>query len=569
MKRFVSLVLTVFTVAVLFAAARPSLDGRAVVCEEGEMPKGLFARTIGYLPGDSVTVTNPANGCAVDVLILGAIDASEGVAILLTPEAADRLGFRKDSNVQVKITKRTGSLDENVSGTAVLAEEAEEDYLEGSLEEKTETIPQEQEETALQNTEDNIEETAENPADISNNENAVETSTENEVEQTGEEIAEPVAEDSAVEEPFADELEDVSDKNDWENVVEEKESSEIFEDENSEKLQEVTEFSEPYEEKENLPVDADFFDENNSEECELVSEYENIPDEAEETVQDALDGEEIVSEKKEVNENTEEKIETSDELLRNQENSEEKVEETFEENVPEKSDSLDSLDSLDSPDSVSEDEKIENEGITSDEDSNVQTEAEKVLEIEEPASEDESGVEETEVAEKTEVTETEEEYSPIILVPVEPNPPETEEVEESEKAEKLPENEGDVLAVTEKIAQEVPVLDDEKTEDKNEESVVSDNTDDSAIQIQKIAKNSLAELEKGKYYLQIATLRNEDNIKNLLKKYTPKYPVVLVKHADGISFQILVGPLSADEYGMITERFKSYGFKDCFLRKIK
>ena len=133
----------------------------------------------------------------------------------------------------------------------------------------------------------------------------------------------------------------------------------------------------------------------------------------------------------------------------------------------------------------------------------------------------------------------------------------------------MPENEGDVLAVTEKIAQEVPVLDDEKKEGKNEESAVSDNTDDSSIQIQKIAKNSLAELEKGKYYLQIATLRNEDNIKNLLKKYTPKYPVVLVKHTDGISFQILVGPLSADEYGMITERFKSYGFKDCFLRKIK
>ena len=565
MKRFVSLVLTVFTVAVLFAAARPSLDGRAVVCEEGEMPKGLFARTIGYLPGDSVTVTNPANGCAVDVLILGAIDASEGVAILLTPEAADRLGFRKDSNVQVKITKRTGSLDENVSGTAVLAEEAEEDYLEGALEEKTETIPQEQEETALQNTEENeenIEETAENPSDISDNENAVESSTENKVEQTGEEIAEPVAEDSAVEEPFADELEDVSDKNDWENVVEEKESSEIFEDENSEKLQEVTEFSEPYEEKENLPVDADFFDENNSEECELVSEYENIPDEAEETVQDVLNGEEIVSENK-ADENNEEKFETSDELLSGQENSEKKVEETFEESIPEKSDSADSADS------VNENEKIENEEINSKEDSNIPETSEKILEIEEPASEDESKVEETEVAEKTEVAETEEEYSPIILVPVEPNPPETEEVEESEKAEKLPENEGDVLAVTEKIAQEVPVLDDEKTEDKNEESVVSDNTDDSAVPIQKIAKNSLAELEKGKYYLQIATLRNEDNIKNLLKKYTPKYPVVLVKHADGISFQILVGPLSADEYGMITERFKSYGFKDCFLRKIK
>ena len=78
-------------------------------------------------------------------------------------------------------------------------------------------------------------------------------------------------------------------------------------------------------------------------------------------------------------------------------------------------------------------EKIENEGITSDEDSNVQTEAEKILEIEEPASEDESKVEETEVAEKTEVAETEEEYSPIILVPAELTPPETEDVVESEK----------------------------------------------------------------------------------------------------------------------------------------
>lgn len=562
MKRFVSLVLTVFTVAVLFAAARPSLDGRAVVCEEGEMPKGLFARTIGYLPGDSVTVTNPANGCAVDVLILGAIDASEGVAILLTPEAADRLGFRKDSNVQVKITKRTGSLDENVSGTAVLAEEAEEDYLEGSLEEKTETIQQEQEETDLQNTEENIEEAAENTSDNSVNEDAVENSTENEVEQTSEEIAEPVAEDAAVEEPVVDGLEDVSDKNDWENVVEEKESSEIseiFEDENSEKLQEVTEFNEPYEEKENLPVDADFFDENNSGECELVNEDENIPNEGEETVQDVLNGDEIVSENN-ADENSEEKFETSDELLTGQENSEEKVEETFEESVPEKSDSVDL---------VKEDEKIENEGINSEEDSNIPEKAEKVLEIQEPVSEDESKVEETETVEKTEVAETEEEYSPIILVPAELNPPETEEVEESENAEKLPENEGDVLAVTEKIAQEVPVLDDEKPGNENEESSLSDNTDDAAIQIQKIAKNSLAELEKGKYYLQIATLRNEDNIKNLLKKYTPKYPVVLVKHADGISFQVLVGPLSADEYGMITERFKSYGFKDCFLRKIK
>ena len=120
MKKILSLVFAVFTVATIFAAARPSVDGRAVVCEEGEMPKGLFAKTIGYLPGDSVTVTNPANGTTVDVLVLGSIDSGEGVAILLSSEAAEKLLIKKDSNVQVKITRRTGSIDESVSGTAVL-----------------------------------------------------------------------------------------------------------------------------------------------------------------------------------------------------------------------------------------------------------------------------------------------------------------------------------------------------------------------------------------------------------------------------------------------------------------
>lgn len=122
MKKITLFILTIFTVGTLFAAARPSLDGRAVVAEGGTMPKGLFARTVGYLPGDSVTVTNPATGSTIDVLILGAIDPSEGVAILLSPEAADGLRIKPDSNVQVKLTKRSGSLDENANGSAVISE---------------------------------------------------------------------------------------------------------------------------------------------------------------------------------------------------------------------------------------------------------------------------------------------------------------------------------------------------------------------------------------------------------------------------------------------------------------
>lgn len=121
MKRSFSTILLLFTTVFLFAAARPSLDGRAVVANKGEMPAGLFAKTVGYLPGDSVSVTNPTNGMTIEVLVLGAIDPSEGIAILLSPEAASQLGIQKNSNIQVKITKRTGQLDEAFTGKAVLA----------------------------------------------------------------------------------------------------------------------------------------------------------------------------------------------------------------------------------------------------------------------------------------------------------------------------------------------------------------------------------------------------------------------------------------------------------------
>src|SRR5574344_1855827 len=110
-------------------AFSPSVDGRAVVADKGELPAGLFAKTVGYLPGDSVSVTNPTTGMTIEVLILGAIDPSEGIAILLSPEAAGKLGIKKDSNIQVKITKRAGQLDEAVTGTAILA------HNDGSLDE--------------------------------------------------------------------------------------------------------------------------------------------------------------------------------------------------------------------------------------------------------------------------------------------------------------------------------------------------------------------------------------------------------------------------------------------------
>ena len=106
----------------LFASFSPSLDGRAVVAESGTLPEGYFAKTVGYLPGDSIIVSNLASEKTLDILVVGSLDQSEGVAILLSPEAAAELGIVKDSNVIVKITKRSGQLDEAVSGTAVIAQ---------------------------------------------------------------------------------------------------------------------------------------------------------------------------------------------------------------------------------------------------------------------------------------------------------------------------------------------------------------------------------------------------------------------------------------------------------------
>ncbi len=120
LSRAVSALAVVTAGCLMLTSFSPSLDGRAVVVEEGVMPSGLFAKTVGYLPGDIISVSNVAQNKTVDLLVIGALDASEGVAILLTPEAADACGIEKDSNSIVKITKRNGQED-RVYGNAVIS----------------------------------------------------------------------------------------------------------------------------------------------------------------------------------------------------------------------------------------------------------------------------------------------------------------------------------------------------------------------------------------------------------------------------------------------------------------
>lgn len=489
MKKILSLVFAVFTVATIFAAARPSVDGRAVVCEEGEMPKGLFAKTIGYLPGDSVTVTNPANGTTVDVLVLGSIDSGEGVAILLSSEAAEKLLIKKDSNVQVKITRRTGSIDESVSGTAVLTEESEENVSEPEAEQNIAESEENQ---------DSVEfEEAETPVE------------ENKISESDSEITEcetPVEDTETVEQENTEPVEENTGSKAESEVLEEK--PEDIENENSEVF------------------DADSFDE----------ESEAPADEQEEDLSESVESEEL-SETEDTNTENSPELSEDDNSEKIDAPAPEAQKEPDGEIVDEKEpENLETEEDSASPESFSED--IEN------------AEAETSDDITEDKEQSEHF--ESEALSKVDDTEIAEEYAPIVLTPSALNPPETENenIEEESRDEPLKE----VF---------VPEQADGKVESV---SVAEENAEISGFES---FVTTDAELKKGMYYLQIATLSNEENVANLTEKYGKKYPLALIKQENKNAYRVLVGPLNADEFGMIKERFESYGFKDAFLRKIK
>ena len=601
MKKILSLILT-FCVGIVFSFANPSLDGRAVVAENGVFPPGLFAKTVGYLPGDTISVTNPANAQNIDILVIGSLDPSEGVAIMLSPEAADCLQIKKDSNMVVKLTKRSGELDENVSGTCVLSQSP----------------------VAVQKTEESVSHPESNSADSEN--------------VTDEEILD-VAEnelvrDEQIEQPIADVMpsdatEDVvSEENIIEDLVPEEEIAEeqIADDQiiaESEEIISVAEsddeilqeYSQPEEfvESEEIPEEfaesddvpeeiiaeqfpvdeLDEFDEIvDSDETETETETEEIAavqdtaepeeviseEEIEEIPEEVLPQEEIVQEepledeipaeqRSVVADNyipPEEESVTEDELP--PEYQEEKplpvVKDDF---VPPEQESV-AEDELPPEEQLAEEtetaEEIPEE-LALEEDTQTEEEVAYVPEsesVEEEMLPPEEVLQDSVIAETTEIAETEavsdsEDFEAIVLVPSEENPPAVLEkvaVESSEnKVSESVKVEQDIVAFYEE-----PVKPEEqaKTEQKTKTSV---------SQSYKVIES----LPKGSYFVQLAAYKNQENVQNILEKYGSKYPIS-VQESNGKKI-VLVGPLSVDEYGTVLQRFKAFGFKDAFLRKGK
>ena len=286
----------------MFASFSPSLDGRVIVVDQGEFPQGLFAKTVGYLPGDIISVANITGENTVDLLVIGALDPSEGVAIMITPEAAQAIGIEKDSNNIVKITKRSGQ-DERVYGTAVIAKQNLSQLNNESTDDETDEYGFEDETSQINETE--FEQSA-----YDENESASETEPEPETEEDAlSEETEEFEETLDTDEESETETEDSFDETDEESEYETEDSF----DETDEESEYETE---------------EFFDETDEEpEYETEDSFDETDEESETETEESFE-DELSEEEQEYG--LEEKIEEEIE----QETFENELEEQIEESVP-------------------------------------------------------------------------------------------------------------------------------------------------------------------------------------------------------------------------------------------
>ena len=520
MKKLFVVILSVLLSGTIFTSFSPSLDGRAVVAPEGAMPKGVFAKTVGYLPGDSISVTSLSAKKTVDILVIGSIDSSEGVAILLSPEAAELLGLSKDANNVVKITKRSGQLDEAVAGTAVIGGKVENDESDFEPEE----IVSESENTAgTEEDSDSVEEISAEKAEGEEKDDYAEETVEPEPVESVEAEENPAPETETEPEVIDEAV--PHDSEGLENSAAES-SEEAVPSEPLESAEEIPEEKVPSKEDSGEPEKIDATDA--PEEDELSENSGENPVPVEECPEEVEPDEKLEpAEGDELSESVE-KIEATDEPA-------------AEEPEPEN-------ESVSVDDDVVSETPFEEESVSADELPEMNAENSDPVENERPEAVPYVESENVEAGPLSEEN-SEESYEPIVLVPAESNPPESAgkpaEVYKNEVSAKPAENKAEERAY----------------EGKKPGA--------SKKSLEKYKVSSLKDLESGKYYIQIAVLADENNLKNTVSKFEKQYPVTLVPLASGKATQVMIGPLGMDEYGAVLNRFKKSGYKDAFLRKIK
>lgn len=519
MKKFLSGILFLLISVFIFADSSASVEGVIEVAGKDELPAGYFGKAAGYLPGDSVSITNPNTGITLQILNLGTLDASGGIAILISEESAKSLGIERNSGVKVKLAPRSGYFDETVSGNAVLDEKTlpaakEEPVLDVSAEPAVQAGPE-----AASQPAENAAVSVEPAAPVAVAGVPLIADTEDNAEEENAEVA--AVEDEA--ETPVDEI-DSEDETDFSD--EEKLSAEPVEEE-------VSADDEPSVEEQTEPVIVEA--PAPTEECEVPEEpyedYESVEDgflESKEAVEQPSPAEE--SEVEAVTVEEPDPIEEETEDLPEEENAELVIVEEPQEEEPE---------------TPTEDE-TEEEAVTVEEPSPIEEDSAAEENQMEEVSEPEEVVAEPNAEPEAQSSGESEssDYAPIVLVPSEPESPEppVDASIENEPIEIVP-----VESVPEEKTAEPEPLQTEYP-----------------VSIQDYVVSSETALASNCYYIQIATMGNIKNIENILVKYS-KYPVSLIPA--GKNYRVLVGPLSVDEYGAVLAKFKNAGFKDAFVRK--
>ena len=519
MKKFLSGILFLLISVFIFADSSASVEGVIEVAGKDELPAGYFGKAAGYLPGDSVSITNPNTGITLQILNLGTLDASGGIAILISEESAKSLGIERNSGVKVKLAPRSGYFDETVSGNAVLDEKT----LPAAKEEPVSDVSAE---PAVQAGPEAASQPAENAAVSVEPAAPVAVAGVPLIADTEDNAEEEDAEVAAVEDEAETPVDEIDSEDETDFSDEEKLSAEPVEEE-------VSADDEPSVEEETEPVIVEA--PAPTEECEVPEEpyedYENVEDgflESKEAVEQPSPAEE--SEVEAVTVEEPDPIEEETEDLPEEENAELVIVEEPQEEEPE---------------TPTEDE-TEEEAVTVEEPSPIEEDSAAEENQMEEVSEPEEVVAEPNAEPEAQSSGESEssDYAPIVLVPSEPESPEppVDASIENEPIEIVP-----VESVPEEKKGEPEPLQTEYP-----------------VSIQDYVVSSESALASNCYYIQIATMGNIKNIENILVKYS-KYPVSLIPA--GKNYRVLVGPLSVDEYGAVLAKFKNAGFKDAFVRK--
>ena len=455
MKKLFSGLLVFLLAVTMFADSKDVVEGVIEVADEGKFPAGHFGQAAGYLPGDSIFVSNPATGVTLQFLNLGTLDSAEGVAVLLSKESAKTLGIDKDKNVRCKLNMRYGSFDESVVGQAVIDESDA-----ARMNDKKENA-----ELAKADVEVPAEEKAAEPV-------AVEEIPAETVEAVAEETVPAAGVPLIEEEEIAEEtVEDIPAETEEAVAVAVESEEEIVED---------------YE-----MDDEDFAGTKKAVEAPSPAEIAEVEEEKENTAEEIVAAEAVTEEAV-----TEEAV----------------TEETIAEEVP------------------------------------AEEKTAPVVEKSVLAEVETKPVEEEIVAE-------DEEYAPIVLVPTEKVVPETTPAETVEIESTMSSREETAVSV-------VPVA---ESAAENKIEVAETRTASPKTSFEKYIVESESLLPKNRWYVQIASYGNVENIEKTVSKYS-KYPLNLVPNGKG-AYRVIVGPLNEDEYASVLKKFKAFGFKDAFLRK--